>query len=376
MADGSGRRIRLLYWTETFWPLVGGVQTYAKQFISAIQELGYEVTVVTVRIQDLPEQETVEGATVFRLPFHEVLRGRDPEAFFALRKRVDAIRSEFKPDVIHVNLYGPSVAVCAETNRRAPLPTVVALHQELTGIDSFGGILQRLFDQASWVTTVSAAARHDLTETFPQLSEKTSFIHNGLATGRFEPVPLAEGAYRIFCVGRLVESKGFDLAIDAFKRVRERMPAAQLIIAGDGPERERLWQRVQQFGLGDAVTFTGEVSNSEVRELMSSSNVVLIPSRGYESFGLVAVEAALMERPVIASRLGGLAEIVVDGETGFLVEPENPTEFAGRLLEILRQPRMAMRHGRRARERALRRFSIEANAAAYDTLYRRVQIGV
>jgi len=375
MADGPDRRIRLLYWTETFWPLVGGVQTYAKQFISAIRELGYDLAVITVRLQDLPEQEEMEGVTVFRLPFHEVLRGRDPGAFIALRKRVEAIRSDFQPDLVHVNLYGPSVAICAEANRRTPLPTVVALHQELTGIDSLGGILQRLFDQASWVTTVSAAALHDLITTFPQLSEKTSFIHNGLATGGFEPVPPAEGAHRILCVGRLVESKGFDLAIDAFIRVRKKFPATRMTIAGDGMERKRLEQHVQEYRLGDDITFAGEVDGTRVKELISGSSVVLMPSREHESFGLVAVEAALMERPVIASRLGGLAEIVVDGETGFLVEPENPAEIALRLEDILSQPETAARQGRDARERALKHFSIEANAAAYNRLYRRLLNG-
>lgn len=372
MADGPDRRIRLLYWTETFWPLVGGVQTYAKQFIAAIRELGYDVAVITVRLQDLPEQEEMEGVTVFRLPFHEVLRGRDPGAFIALRKRVEAIRSDFQSDVVHVNLYGPSVAIYAETNRRAPLPTVVALHQELTGIDSLGGILQRLFDQASWVTTVSAAALHDLTTTFPQLSEKTSFIHNGLATSGFKAVPPAEGVHRILCVGRLVESKGFDLAIDAFNRVRKKIPVMRMTIAGDGPERKRLEQLAQEHRLGDDVTFAGEVDGARVRELIGGSSVVLMPSREHESFGLVAVEAALLERPVIASRLGGLAEIVVDGETGFLVEPENPAEIARRLEEILSQPETTARQGRDARERALKHFSIEANAAAYDSLYRRL----
>lgn len=67
--------MRLLYWTETFWPLIGGVQTYAKQFIPAIRRRGYEVAVITVRHHDYLEKESVDGATVYRLPFYEVLRG-------------------------------------------------------------------------------------------------------------------------------------------------------------------------------------------------------------------------------------------------------------------------------------------------------------
>jgi glycosyltransferase involved in cell wall biosynthesis len=363
---------RLLYWTETFWPIVGGVESYANQFIPVIQELGYEVAVVTVRLHDLPEEETVDGITVYRLPFHDVLRGRDPGAFIELRKRVEAIRRNFQPDIVHVNLYGPSVAMLAETNRRAPLPTVIALHQKLTGIDSFGGILQRLFDQASWVTTVSAAALGDLKAAFPQLSENTSFIHNGIATDPFKPTPPAADIPRIVCIGRIVASKGFDLAIEAFAKLRAVVPAVQLTIVGDGPEKEVLLGQVRNLGLSEFVSFAGEVGPDEVREYIRGSNVVVVPSREHESFGLVAVEAALMERPVVASRLGGLAEIVVDGKTGFLVEQEDAAEIARRLEQILTQPQLATKFGTAARERALKKFSIGVNAAAYDALYRRV----
>ena len=80
----------------------------------------------------------------------------------------------------------------------------------------------------------------------------------------------------------------------------------------------------------------------------------------------------MMARPVIASRMGGLEEVVIDGETGFLVEKDDPAHLARRLEEVLAQPELATHLGARARADALERFSIEANAAAYDALYRQV----
>ena len=367
--------LRILYWTETYWPLIGGIQNYAKQFIAEIRKRDYEVSVITVRLQDYPEEEIVDGTTVYRLPFHDVLRGRDPAAFIALRQQVEAIRTRFNPDLVHVNLYGPSVALHVETNKRAQLPTVVAIHQDLSGFGGFGSIVSRMFNQADWVTAVSAATLCDLTETFPQIRNKSTVIHNGLATDRFEPIRPPGDPPKALCIGRIVDAKGFDLALDAFALVREDFPTARLVIAGDGSERPALEQQAQRLEIEDAVEFIGWVSPEAVPDLICRSTVTLIPSRCRETFSLVAVESALMGRPVIATRAGGLEEVVIDGETGYLVSMGNAAAFARRLAEVFAQPEVAVRLGINARARALECFSIETNAASYDALYRRVLSG-
>lgn len=364
--------MRLLYWTERFWPVIGGLETYAKQFIPAIRERGYEVAIITVRLHDHPEEEIVDGATVYRLPFDEVLRGRNPEAFVALRRRVEAIRRDFDPDLVHANLYGPSIVMHVETNKRAPVPTVVAMHCDLSETNGFGSVVQRLLDQAAWVTAVSAAALGDLKKMFPQIRDKSSFIYNGLATDGLEPTSLPTDAPHVLCFGRVVDVKGFDVAIEAFAEVRRSFPGARLTIAGDGPERPALEQQAQDLGLGDAITFPGVVHPERIYDLIGQSSVILVPSRWREPFGLVAVEAALMARPVIATRVGGLQEVVIDGETGFLVDKDDPAALARRLADVLAQPELAARLGARGRANALRRFSMETNAAAYDALYRQV----
>ena len=362
--------MRLLYWTELFWPLIGGIETLSKQFIPAIQERGYEVAVITVQQQDWPEEETVDGATVYRLPFHEVLRSRDPDAFVKLRRKIEAIRRDFHPNLVHANLFGPSIVLHVEINKRAPVPTVVAIHSDFTS--GFGNIVKRALDQADWVTAVSAAALGDLKEMFPQIREKSSFIHNGLASAGVEPVPIPSDSPHILCIGRVLHAKGFDLALKALARLHPSFPKIRLTIVGDGDERSALERQAQELGLCDLVTFAGWVPRDEIYDLIGESTVVLVPSRVRESFGLVAVEAALMARPVIATRAGGLKEVVIDGETGFLVETDDHVEIAQRLGEILAQPELGAQLGMRARQDALNRFSIERNAACYDALYRQV----
>lgn len=368
----SGTPIRLLYWTEFFWPTIGGVETLAAQVIPVLRTRGYDITVVTTRQFDYPEHEVVDGTTVHRLPFHDVLRGRDPEAFISLRRKIAAIREDAAPDLIHANLYGPSIALHLESNRRAPIPTVVAIHADFSESGGMGGIVRRAFDEAAWVTAVSDATLGDIRSMFPEIQDKSSRIYNGLTAGDAVPAPAPDGPPHILCIGRLIREKGFDVALDAFVHVRESFPAARLTVAGDGPERTALEEQAKALGLGDAVTFTGWVDPDAVFDLIGQSTVMAVPSRWREPFGLVAIEAALMARPVVAARTGGLAEVVIDGQTGYLVEKEDPLALADRLKHLLARPDLAADLGRAARTDTIRRFGIDANVDAYDALYRRV----
>lgn len=364
--------MRLLYWTEMFWPILGGIETYSKQFISEIQKHGHEVTVITVRRLEHPEEEIVDGALVHRLPIYEALSGRDVKEFVGLRERIADIKRQTAPDLVHANLFGPSIVMHLETGKAAPAPTLVALHTDLTRTGGFGNTFQRAIDQAAWVTAVSASTLKDIRAMFPQIRDKSSVIYNGIATDGIEPTPLPEGAPRLLCIGRLVVFKGFDVALDAFALARPSIPAAHLTIAGDGPERDALERRARRLGLGDSVTFAGWVGRDAIYDLIGQSTVVVMPSRFREPFGMVAVEAALMGRPIIASRVGGLPEVVIDGETGVLVEKDDPPELARRLVELFSDPAGLARLGERARAATLQRFSIAANAAAYNALYRRL----
>ena len=174
------------------------------------------------------------------------------------------------------------------------------------------------------------------------------------------------------CLGRVVRDKGFDLALAAFAELAPRFPKARLVVAGDGPARPELEAQAQALGVADAVEFPGWVAPERVSELMNSATLVVMPSRWDEPFGLVAVEAALMARPVVASRVGGLAEAVADGETGLLVDKEDPAALARAVAHLLEDPGKAERMGQAARRRARELFGFERQVDAYDGLYQRL----
>jgi glycogen(starch) synthase len=142
-----------------------------------------------------------------------------------------------------------------------------------------------------------------------------------------------------------------------------------LTIAGDGPLRSDLEKQVVRQGIGHAVKFLGWVVPERVSSLINDSTMVLMPSRE-EPFGLVALEAAFLARPVVATRVGGLAEIVEHERTGFLVENEDAGSLADAAAFLLSEPATSAQFGQAALRRAQNLFGWDRHVASYDALYR------
>jgi glycogen(starch) synthase len=208
----------------------------------------------------------------------------------------------------------------------------------------------------------------------PGISARSSLIYNGIEAPALVLQPISFDPPQLLSVGRLVQEKGFDLALAAFASIRARFPTASLVIAGDGHEGEKLRRHASDLDVSAAVRFAGLVGPDTVTELINNATVVLIPSR-LEGFGLVALEAALMARPVVATRVGGLPEIIIHGETGLLSEPEDAQALAENVEFLLSHPEQAERMGQAARARAEKEFGWSRYVDAYDSLYRQLIAG-
>jgi glycogen(starch) synthase len=173
-------------------------------------------------------------------------------------------------------------------------------------------------------------------------------------------------------VGRLAAEKGVDVAVDAFAMIFKRFPHARFKIAGDGPARGELEQQVAMLGLTDAVEFTGWIHPEKIPALINKCTLVVVPSRYREPFGLVAVEAAQMGRPVVAARTGGLCETVANQKTGLLFENEDAAALAKEIAFLLNHPDTAVQMGQAGRRRALKIFSLKKFVDTYDKLYLRL----
>ena len=185
-----------------------------------------------------------------------------------------------------------------------------------------------------------------------------------------------DGPLLVF-VGRLVSEKGvFDL-LDAVRLLRADFPGVSALIVGEGPSRQALEEYAVTIDVSDRVHFTGWISPDRVVAHMAAGDVVVGPSKmgedGWvEALGLTMVEAMASGSPLVASRIGGIPDVVIDGETGILIEPGSPPSIAAAVRWLINHPTDAKRIGAAGKRRARDLFSREASAQAFSDLFVRV----
>jgi len=363
--------MRVLFWSDAFWPSIGGVEVLGARLVLALRDRGYDIAVVADQSSpDLPAEAEYQGGPIYRLPFARALRSLDVAQVVRARQRVAEIKRQWRPELVHIYFTDLGAYFHWETAAARPTPTLATLHGAIpVGVFRPDSLLARWIRPSTWVVAGSSWMLGELRRAIPDLSPRSSVVHNALPATPLAPRALRSDPPRLLCLGRLTEEKGFDLVLAALRRLVDRCPRLGLIIAGDGPLRRTLERRATELGLMPHVDFLGWVSPDDVPALINAATVVVVPS-SYEAFGLVALQAAQMGRPVVATRVGGLAEIVEDGVTGLLVESGDATLLAAAIAKLLDDPAAATRMARAARRRARERFSWGRHVDAYDALYR------
>jgi len=195
--------------------------------------------------------------------------------------------------------------------------------------------------------------------------ESFEIVHYGIEPDG-EPKPYDEPVPRLLCVGRLIPIKGHIVLLRAFAEARKRLPDLELEIAGRGPLEPALKALAAELGLHDSVRFLGHVS--PIQSAIERAAVVVVPSMG-EGFGMVALEAMERARPVIAANIGGLGELVRDGETGVLVPAGEAEPLADAIVRVAGDLALARTMGDAGRRRALSRFLQTACTERTELLY-------
>jgi glycogen(starch) synthase len=365
--------MRILFWLRKFSSEIGGIQVLASRLLVALQKRGYEFTIVTSRTDPAQADLTeYHGIPVHHLPFQDIPSYRNIDRLIEVRRQVDKIKRTFAPDLLHIFAVGRGDFFHVTTANSHPSPVLVTLHGERLRRDTaFGRLAAQTVRGANWVTCVSQTVLTEARRTVPEVISRSSLVYNGLDMPNRVPEPLPTVKPVLLCLGRLVREKGFDLALSAFASVSARFPSLRLMVAGKGPEHFKLEQQAARLGIKNAVDFIGCVAPDDVPGLLNCITVVLMPSR-YEPFGLVALDAAVMGRPIVASRVGGLSEIVIHQQTGILIEPENSAALAEAIVFLLDHPDKATQLGQAARERARSEFSWRRCIDGYDALYQRL----
>ena len=370
---------RILLWSVGFRGEIGGIETLTRAMVRAMHGRGHEFEIVTPHARrGEPDQFDWEGIRVHNFAAQEAIEARDLAALAALRRRLEAIAEAFDADVLHVNHFHPALVPLLQSGVVRRLPLLYTVHGDVfvssagTGPQTLAG---RLLRTADHVVGCAAASLEAARRAAPEIASRSSLIRNALPSPASPPAPFPDGPPVVACLGRLVEQKGFDLALEAFASVLAGHPDARLVIAGDGPARDSLRARAGGLGLGARVEFPGRLDPQETRALFAASHVVLMPSRDHEGVPMVAIEAAQAARPVIASDIPGLRETVVHGSTGLLVHPADPIALGSALGYLLADRDRARSLGEAALLRIRAEFDWNDYLGAYASTYARLHGG-
>jgi glycosyltransferase involved in cell wall biosynthesis len=167
----------------------------------------------------------------------------------------------------------------------------------------------------------------------------------------------------------MIPEKGITDLIEAAHIVLDRLPQTHFMLAGEGKHRQEYMAMARDLGMGDRFTWTGLVQNPVAEGLYAAADVVCQVSRWEEAFGWVIAEAMAAGRPLVATRVGGIPELVADGESGFLVAPRAPAEIAARLIELLEDSALRARLGAAGRLAAEQKFDLVHNLDALMRAY-------
>lgn len=364
--------MKILHWSEMFLPVIGGMEVFVDHLASSLRQRGHQNIILADSFGDkFAASEDWNGLPVRRLPFRAAVENRDMLSMIRLQKQALQVIEEFSPDLIHLHTNLTTAFFYLQAQHAHPRPTLYTCHTTL--LDNGGGeVMKGILEQARLVTAVSQAMRENICEYFPMHADKIHVVMNALPAPGINPAPPAFDPPVFLFAGRLLQDKGVETLLRAFAMVHQTDPSARLIYSGDGPEREHLQILTGELGVAESVEFPGWVHPEKLITMMGQASVVVVPSNRKEPFGLVALQGSQAGRPVIASRDGGLPEIVLDGETGLLVEPGDVAALANSMQWLISQPERATSMGRAGRERAEHVFRWQDCVTSFETLYHQV----
>jgi phosphatidylinositol alpha-mannosyltransferase len=329
------------------WTTPGGVNTHIASLAAQLRARGHEVRILAPADGPVDAGVVSLGGTL-GIPFN----GAVARLAFGPRVpgRVRVALRRARADVIHVHEpFTPSTSLLASISARVPI--VATFHASVhSRIYRMAGIpLRPLWKKFTVKIAVSQAARDTVEGVF---GPGVRIIPNGVDVAHYADIgPAPSTGREVLYFGRLETRKGPQILLQALPTLLNLVPDAHVVIAGDGPLREKLEESVPE-PLRKNVIFTGHFDEADRLALLSASTVVALPAIGGESFGITLAEAMAAGRPVVASSIPGYAAVARGGLDALLVSPGDPQALAEGIAALLRDPARAAALGADARARA------------------------
>jgi len=326
---------------------------HTRRWVRHFADRGWEVHVVSFRPAE------IEGASMHYVSGCEWLG-----------KRVRRLVRGLRPDLLHalhLTSYGFLAVLCDVP------PTLVSVWGtdvlEAPRLSPFHYLITRYALRRADHITATGLHLAEAAARYAPAGKPVTVVPYGVDLREFRSLPREERPEVVVgAVARLSKEKGLHYLLQAFAVLAGRHPQARLVLAGEGPERQRLERLAARLGLGERVRFLGEVPHEQVPEVLQQLDIFAMPST-YEGFGVAALEAEAMELPVVASRVHGIPDVVVDGETGLLVPPRDRQALAAALDSLVADSDLRRQLGQAGRAFVAEHYSWEENTAQMEALY-------
>ncbi len=338
---------------------IGGSERHLLTLLPALVERGVDVSFLGL---DNPAAAPEPFYRELDVPAARLDCPRDLD--LGLARRIRAELARLAPGVVHTHLVHADVYGAWGAGRARVVST--KHNDDPFRRGPFRYVERVATRSASRVITITDALRRFVVDEVGLPARKVEVIHYGLDAlpepwGDSPEVPLPDGARVLLCVSRLAEQKGVDVAVRALPAIRERHPDAVLVVLGEGPERPRL--------AAEGVYLPGRTG--DVAAWYRRAELLVHPAR-WEGFGLALLEAMLAAKPVVATRVSSVPELVADGETGLLVPPDDASSLAGAVLALLDNQARAAAMGEAGLARARSEFSVAKMADRTAAVYARL----
>ena len=369
--------MHILIINSEYPPIGGGAGNASANIARELAALGIQVSVVTAHFDNQPHQEIRDNVTIYRIP---ALR-RKQDRSGALEQIAFILSASFwtvnwarknKPDSALAFFGVPSGAVAWILKLIYKIPYIVSLRGgDVPGYRPYdfktfhkliAPLLRVIWKNASAVIANSNGLR-DLALAFDPRFE-IPIIPNGVDLEKYSVPERDWSSPRLLSVGRIVHQKGLDLGLQTLSQLKDL--AWTWSIVGDGPQLENLKSLAAELGMADRINFLGWQSRDELTKQYQQANIFLFPSR-HEGMPNAMLEAMSTGLPVVATRIAGSEELVIEGETGFLAQTENVDELRESLRRILIDPSQRKKMGIASRQRVEKNYSWKNVAQQYKT---------
>lgn len=379
--------MRILHINDSY-ECVGGAETYIKSVKKLLEDEGHEFFYFGVS-----EKQEIKKKNLF--VYKDKFR-RGPKKYFLwcyfnpvlyhdLKNWIESV----KPDVIHIHNNGKFTSTIQMVLNKFDVPKVQTVHDttivcptalsiQPNGHLCDGGfglkcpknkcisIFRYLYEKVPYqlkqyliknnidyfITPSKALKKYLEKNDF----KNVSYLPNFIDFNNFHLDPIETEDYNLLYVGRLKFEKGLQNIINIMPNIIDSYPSCILNVAGDGPDKEKFLKMSKELNIENNVKFYGKVNWKKLKSLYQKATVIVVPSIWFEAFGLVVLESMAFGKPVIASKIGGLPELILNGKTGFLVKPNDSVEIKDKIFKILSNKKLALNMGKNAKKICFKKY--------------------